>query len=284
MSVYDDRLCLLGEGPLWHPEREQLFWFDILGKKLLTRVKSKIKDWVFDEHVSTAGWVDRDHLIVASESALFSFHLETGKRRDLCALEADLVGTRSNDGRADPYGGFWIGTMGKAAEAGQARIYRYYRGELRQLYGDLTISNAICFSPDGRYAHFADTAKCQIYRVMLDETGWPCTEHEPFLDFSTQKLNPDGAVVDKHGNLWVALWGTSCIAAFRPDGSLLQSVEVPASQVSCPSFGGADYSTLFATSARTGLSDSALATEPNAGAVFAFETEFQGLPEYKVIL
>ena len=115
MAVFDDRRCELGEGPLWHPGRNQLFWFDILGKRLLTRTDGGARDWQFPDLVSAAGWVDDRSLLIASESALFRFDLDSGARSDLCALEADRPDTRSNDGRADPQGGFWIGMSIAAA-------------------------------------------------------------------------------------------------------------------------------------------------------------------------
>ncbi len=146
VSVFDGRPCLLGEGPLWHPEREQLFWFDILGKRLLTVEDGHAKHWAFAEYVSAAGWTGRDTLLIASETALFHFNLETGQREDIAPLEPANQQSRSNDGRADPWGGFWIGTMGKNAEPGFGAIYRYYRGALEPLFFDISISNAICFS------------------------------------------------------------------------------------------------------------------------------------------
>ena len=109
--IFDDTRCELGEGPLWHPLRQQLFWFDILGKRLHT----KGQHWDFDDHVSAAGWIDHDTLIVASSRALMTFDIITGDTEHLCDLEADNPVTRSNDGRADPQGGFWIGTMGMDA-------------------------------------------------------------------------------------------------------------------------------------------------------------------------
>ena len=79
-GVFDKRSCRLGEGPLWHPERKQLFWFDILDKKFLSRQGDNQLEWAFDEHVSAAGWVSKDELLIASESQLFLFHLKTGAR------------------------------------------------------------------------------------------------------------------------------------------------------------------------------------------------------------
>jgi sugar lactone lactonase YvrE len=146
--IYDETPCELGEGPLWHPSRGQLFWFDILGRCLLTREGGRRRSWQFDEHVSAAGWVSDTQLLVASETRLLTVDLDTDRREDVAPLEADDPRTRSNDGRADPWGGFWIGTMGKQAEPGLGAIYRLYRGELRRMFHPVTIPNAICFAPD----------------------------------------------------------------------------------------------------------------------------------------
>ncbi len=281
MQLFDDRICALGEGPLWHPGRGELFWFDILGGRLLCRTR----DWAFDGAVSAAGWVDQDTLLIASDRALLRFDINSGAQDRICALEADNPVTRSNDGRADPWGGFWIGTMGHAAEPGAGAIYRYYRGALRQLYAPLTIPNAICFSPDRRYAYFADTPRQQIMRQALDQTdGWPQDDPELWLDLGGTPYFPDGAVVDAAGNLWNAQWGSGRVACYDADGRFLSAVAVPAPQATCPAFGGADLTTLFCTSAAKGLSDAALEQAPGSGKTFTLPDVAQGQAEHRVIL
>lgn len=284
-QIYDDRPCQLGEGPLWHPERQELFWFDILGRTLMSRGQTGPRIWAFDELTSAAGWIDRDRLLVASESALWVMDLESGARDRVTALEADNPITRSNDGRADPWGGFWIGTMGKHAEKEAGAIWRYYRGEMRRLFPSITISNAISFSPDHRFGFFADTARQIVWKVALDPLhGWPRGEVELFLDLSGTDRNPDGAVFDADGTLWLAEWGSSRVAAYGPDGAFLRAVTVGGRHSSCPAFGGVDFSTLFVTTARVDLSEEILATEPQNGCVFAAEPGVRGLPEHRVIL
>ena len=281
--IYDDRICALGEGPLWHPERAQLFWFDILGKRLLTRDAQGPRAWQFSEMASAAGWINRNELLVASETALFRFHLETGQRTDLVALEADNPATRSNDGRADPQGGFWIGTMAKRGphDPGRGAFWRYYRGELRKLYDSITISNSTCFSPDGRTAHFSDTITGRVMRVPLDAEGWPKGTPEVYLDLKAEGLNPDGAVIDATGVMWLAEWGASRVAAYAPDGTRVRVVGFDAPQTSCPALGGPDGQTLFCTTARDGLS---IADYPNAGKTFAAPGIAPAQTEHQVIL
>lgn len=277
-QVFDARVCQLGEGPLWHPERGQLFWFDILGKRLMSRDGDGQMEWAFDEHVSAAGWVDSDRLLVASETSLSVFDVETGARAHVCDLEPDNPVTRSNDGRADPQGGFWIGTMGKRAEPFAGAIYRWYRGTLRQLFDRITVSNSICFSPDGRFAYFTDTRSRRVQRVALDADGWPDGEAEVFLDLRTDEKNPDGAVVDAEGNIWSAQWGAHRVACYDDRGNFLHAISFPAEQTSCPAFGGDGLSTLFVTSAAVGLSGEA------DGQTFAVEVETRGQVEHRVVL
>jgi len=223
--------------------------------------------------------VDRETLLVASASALFKFDISTGWREDIVPLEARNPVTRSNDGRADPWGGFWIGTMGIALEERAGAIYRYFRGEVVKLYDDITVSNAICFAPDRSCAYWTDTPEAKIMRQPLDpDYGWPEGPATPLIDLTAEGLRPDGAVVDAEGNIWNAQWGASRVAVYAPDGRFLDAFDVGGEQSSCPAFGGDTLSDLYVTTAAEGLSgegDGLTYVEPGAG---------RGLPEYQVIL
>jgi len=284
VSVFDDRACILGEGPLWHPTRGQLFWFDIRGKQLLTRDGQGPRAWDFDRHVSAAGWVDDDTLLIATETDLIRFPLDTGRAERIVALEADSPATRSNDGRADPQGGFWIGTMGKNAEARAGSLYRYWRGEMRRLRNGITIPNSTCFAPDGRIAYVADTAAHLVWRIALDADGWPQGDWEVFLDHHVNGINPDGAVVDADGHLIVAEWGGSRVARYAPNGDFIEEISLPVPQPTCPAFGGPDLATLYVTSARQGAPDDPMDAAPLSGQTLAIETAWRGQLEHRVIL
>ena len=284
VRIHDDRVCTLGEGPLWHPERNQLFWFDILENRLLSRDDGTPLDWTWDETVSAAGWIDRDTLMVAGESALWQFDIASGDRKKIVPLEADRPDTRSNDGRADPLGGFWIGTMGRNAEPGAGAIYRYFRGEVRKIYQDVTIPNSICFSPDGDTAYFADTAKGAVWKQHIDRAGWPSGKPEIFVDFSGVGIVPDGAVCDAQGNVWIAQWGGWRVACHGPDGRFRMALSCGAAHTTCPAFGGDDLRQMFVTSATTGLEDGALVHQPGGGCTWVADVPVKGLPEHRVIL
>ncbi len=280
-KIYDERACALGEGPLWHPERGSFFWFDILNRRLLSRsAAGEPQEWRFDRMASAAGWIDRETLLLATETGLARLRLSDGGLESLVEVEADQPETRSNDGRADRQGGFWFGTMGKKAETGAGSLYRYRKGELRRLVSDLTIPNAICFSPDGRFAHYADTREAKVWIQPLDAEGWPAGERRLFLDLRAEGLNPDGAVIDAEGGFWCAKWGAGKVMRYDPDGKRSHEFAVGARHCSCPAFGGEDLRQMLVTSALEGLE----APDEAQGRPYLLRPGFLGLPEPRVIL
>jgi sugar lactone lactonase YvrE len=278
--IHDDKNCLLGEGAFWHPERGQLFWFDIYARHLCT----KGHHWSLPWSASSMAWVDRDRLILHSDRGLHLFDLGTGQAEDLMPFEADEPRTRANDGRADPYGGFWISTMDKAVAEPLGGIHRYYRGEVRRLFAPIAIPNAICFAPDGTTAYFTDTGTQVIRKVRLDGDGWPVGEPEAHVDLRGTDLMPDGAVVAADGTLWCAQWGASRVAVYDLTGKEVGSHAFPAIQTSCPAFGGPDLTDLYCTSAAAGLPQGHLADHPDEGRTFVLPTGRKGQAEHRVIL
>lgn len=279
-SVFDSTRCDLGEGPLWHPLRQQLFWFDINVHRLHTRQGDDTRTWQFDEYVSAAGWVDDIRLVIASETGLSLFDIDTGAQQPLCKIEADNPATRSNDCRADPQGGFWFGTMGKNKEFQAGAIWRFFRGELRQLFADITITNAICFAPSGDLAYFTDTPTGKVWRQALDGDGWPKGDPEQFLNLAPETYRPDGAVVDMQGDLWIAQYGHGAVVRFGADGTEKEIFAVPGKCTTCPAFGGPDLTTLYVTTARQNLADPA----PEDGQTFQLRVDAKGQQEHRVIL
>lgn len=264
-EIFDGRRCCLGEGALWHPVRKQLFWFDIINRRLLSRVDDTSEEWHFDRMVSAAGWIDYDNLLIATEFDLIKFNIVTKMSDRLVSLESDNPVTRSNDGRADPLGGFWVGTMGKNAEDKAGSIYRYFKGELRKIHDAITIPNSICFSPNGDRVYFADTVKQTIWSQLLGNDGWPVADPEVFVDLTAKGLFPDGSVIDSDGCLWNAQWGSGSVARYSSSGEFLERIYVGGAHSSCPAFGGNDNRTLFVTTAREGIDQ----PSSSDGAVYA---------------
>lgn len=282
-DLFDQRRCELGEGAFWHPERQQFFWFDIVGNLLLSLEAGEPRQWQFEENISAAGWISRQELLVASETGLWRLDLASGRREPVVMFPSEPH-LRSNDGRADPWGGFWIGTMGKRSEAEAGAIWRYYRGETRRLYPGISIPNAICFDAGRSLAYFADTRLKKIWHVRLDDHGWPEEDPELFLDLNAAGLSPDGAVIDAQGNFWNAQWGAHRVACYDTNGEEIAAEHFDAARMSCPAFGGANLDILFATSAFQGMTADAQLGEPHAGMTFSRLTKFQGVAEPRVIL
>lgn len=277
-QVVDDRHCALGEGAFWHPKLDKLFWFDILDRQLLC---DDGHCWQFGELVSAAGWINETSFLIAGQTGLSSYNFRTLTQTPLFDLEARNTITRSNDGRADPWGGFWIGTMGKKSELNAGAIYRLYKGEIRRIFVPVTIPNAICFAPDKSCAYFTDTPTAQVMRTALDANGWPTGTPDVFLDLRSEDLNPDGAIVTADGLFVNAQWGRGRIAVYTPQGELLRSFELPTDNVTCPALGGGK---LYVTSAQEGLTDTQRSAQPMAGTTFVMDTDLVGQDEHQVIL
>lgn len=279
--IHDNRQCRLGEGAFWHPARRQFFWFDILGRRLLSQdADGSALEWRLERRASAAGWIDRDRLLVATETGLAILSLADGRLSDLAPVEADNPATRSNDGRADRQGGFWFSTMGRDGEPGMGAIYRFFRGEVRRLVAPVTIPNSICFSPDGARVHYSDTDRGIVWRQGLDPQGWPAGEAQVYLDLSDRGWSPDGAVTDADGGFCCAIWGQGAVIRFDAAGRQTHRFEVEGRQPSCPAFGGPDLSDLLVTTAFDGIED------PDAaqGRTYRLRTDLTGLPEPQVIL
>lgn len=278
--------CKLGEGPLWHPLRSRLFWFDIPKGRLISTnpFGGQQRGWSFGEPASAAGWIDEDRLLVATASGLQDFNLTTGVWEPVAALEDDEPLTRSNDGRCGPDGSFWIGTMGSKSESELGSIYRFNNGQLNKLASHITVPNSICFSPKGDLAYFTDTPGQVIWKWELDSDGNPVGEKVPHIDLRDDGHFPDGSVCDAEGYLWNAQWDGWRLVRYAPDSSQDRVIEMPVSRPTCPAFGGTDLRTLYVTSASVGLSDEDLEAQPQAGQTFRIEVDVEGIPETKTNL
>jgi len=287
-SLLFDSQCQLGEGPIWHKGRQQLFFFDINEQTLFAvTADGEVADsWLFNETVAAAAILDDHMLVLATETGLKAFDLASGGMNRINEIEADNPLTRTNDSRVHPSGAFWIGTMTRSeAEAPIGSVYHYRAGALTTLKSAISIPNATCFSPDGRIAYWTDTPTRRIMQVETDPaTGLPVGEWTLFADVSDGRGYPDGAVIDSQGYLWNAKWGGSCVVRHAPDGRIDRVVEVPVSQVTCPAFGGPDLKTMFITTAAKNLSAEQLAAEKHAGSLFAIELDVAGLPEASIVL
>jgi len=285
-AVLCEERCHLGEGPSYDVATDTAWWFDIVERRLFEMRLGTGRTTIHSLGVmgSALARIDANSHLLVADDGLYVRNVEDGRMVLYRPLEADNAATRSNDARVHPSGTFWIGTMGRQAEKGRGAIYALHCGELSRLYENITIPNAICFSPDGTTGYFADTRENVLFRVDLDAaTGLP--RGAPVALITRRgRGGIDGAVVDADGLIWNARWGGGCIDVYSPQGEHLRSLRVPAQQASCPAFIGQELSRLLVTSAWQGMEDDAKRADPDHGRTFALDVAARGRREPDVKL
>jgi len=278
---------LIGEGILWDSRRQLLWWTDIQGRELYRYHWSDAAIEVLDtpERVGSFGFVaGSDRLITAFASGIALYHASERTLQWLARPDSIVPGIRFNDGRVDRRGRFWSGTMVEdddCSASGCLYSLDSSRG-IRCHVRDIRISNGLCMSPDGTRLYFADSSTRSIFSSQLIEPQGELGPRQLFA-LTPQGAYPDGAAVDVDGCIWSAHWGAGCVVRYTPDGRIDRTIQVPVSQPTCVCFGGPDLDVLCVSSAREGLSEATLASEPHAGAVFFYRPGVQGLsePEYQ---
>jgi sugar lactone lactonase YvrE len=286
VSTLSAERCHLGEGPTYDPTTDKAWWFDILGKRLFEAdiASGRVTVHALGRMASALGRIDAERQLIVAEDGLYIRRVDSGSMALFTALETDNPVTRSNDARVHASGTFWLGTMGRKAEPRAGAIYALHRGRLSCLYPDITIPNAICFSPDGTIGYFADTATNIMYRVPLDPTtGLPSGDPKPFIRHQGAG-GIDGAVTDADGLIWNARWGGGCVDIYDANGTRQRSLRVPARQSSCPAFVGRDLSRLLVTSAWQGMDGDARSRDPEHGRTFVLDAAARGRAEPDVKL
>jgi len=275
----------LGEGVIWRASDSTVWWVDILGRRIhclaWPSLALKTHDTI-ERPTALAFIAGRDDVMVVSfESGFALWSPESGATHWLARPNTLGDGVRLNDGRVDPDGRFWVGSMSEhTVPAGILPPGALFRmtasGKAEPVLAGLHISNGICWSPDGRRMYLADSIRGEVYMALFDPAHGSPARFEIFARFFGEA--PDGAVTDAAGNYWTALWGGGRVAALAPQGDEIASIAVDATQPSCPAFGGPADNLLFITSARQGLSQDAIAASPRSGSLFVFETQTTGSP------
>ena len=283
-TVSESSSCELGEGPHWDPERAQLLWVDILAGRVhigevagpsveITRTLDA------GRHVgAVVPWVGGGWLAAAAQG--FIHIAEDGTVVELAQPEiATGHRTRMNDGKCDPQGRFWAGSMAYDEIPGAGSLYRLdLDGSITGVLSDVTISNGLGWSPDGRTMYITDTGRGRIDAYDFDGATGAIGNRRDFLVGLDASGAPDGLTVDADGRIWTAIWGGGAVLRVDPRGRLIGRVDVPVSQPTSCCFGGPDLTTLFITTARDGLSPDDLASQQQAGMLLQCAPGVKGLP------
>jgi D-xylonolactonase len=274
--VADATRCTLGEGPLWVTADDgadrgahgALWWVDIKAPAIhrLDPIVGKCTSFPMEIPVTALAPRENGGMIAATGEGLAWFDPIVGRLEDFTDPEPDRPGNRFNDGKLDPAGRFWAGTMDDAEEEATGALYRVEGPDRRATLVDdgYRVTNGPAFSPDGRVMYHTDSGRQVVYRFGLDVNGG-VVSRSVFREFRELRDTPDGMTVDSSGCLWIAFWDSGSLRRLSPDGAILAEVSLPVPRATSCCFGGPALDRLFVTTARVGLSDEVLAAHPLAG-------------------
>lgn len=282
---------LLGESPLWHPTEAALYWCDIAGR-CVNRWKDGVHDaWRVDSEPACCAPLLTGGLLLAMRSGLWRFDTASGTCTRLAEPPYDPAVQRFNDGKADPQGRFWVGTIHEPRDRAAASLYRFAGNGLELMAGDATVANGLAWSADGTTLYWADTTSHTVHAFDHDPSGGRPTRRRVFASFplktpgqdlATYGGRPDGAAVDSEGCYWVAMFEGARLLRLSPAGQVLQELPLPVRCPTMPCFGGPDLRTLYITTSREKRSATELAREPLAGRVLFTRIDVPGLPAHCV--
>ena len=280
-----DQHALVGEGPLWDEAKQVLYWVDILSSKLFIYNPATGENEEIDvgRHVGTVVTRDSGGLMLAVREGFASFDLETQELTLIANPEAHITGNRFNDGKCDPAGRFWAGTMAYENPTNQGSLYRLDTDlSVHKIFGDVAISNGIIWSLDRTTMYYIDTLRKNVRAFdYADDTG-DISNERVIITVPEEIGMPDGMAIDSEGMLWVAHYGGSCVSRWNPNtAQLLLKIDLPVTQVTACAFGGPNLDILFITSAAQELDAAELARQPLAGGLFAIKTPYQGVPSFR---
>ncbi|HSV54546.1 MAG TPA: SMP-30/gluconolactonase/LRE family protein [Burkholderiaceae bacterium] len=286
----------LGESPFWHPEEKALYWVDIPGKKIWRAHigQTKAQSWTMPQEPGSIAPALRGGLVIALRDGMYRAREWGGALELLARFDHDPATTRFNDGKADPLGRFWAGTMYEPRDKRLAQLFsldcRDGRAPLvERKAGDGVIANGLAWSPDAKTVYWTDTTHHVIHAWDWDADSNAMQRQRVFHQFPMKPAGwqygmpgyggrPDGAAVDAEGNYYVAMFEGARLLKLSPAGVVLDDIAVAAQCPTMPCFGGDDLQTLYLTTARHNRSAAELAAYPQAGCVFSMRVAVPGLP------
>jgi L-arabinonolactonase len=273
---------VLGESPVWSVREQALYWVDIR-RQLLLRYDPAMRavaQWKFDEAVGSVVLRASGGVVLSLTSGFTSFSAESGFRLQLRSPEAHIPNQRFNDGRCDPRGRYWVGSMSDVDRIPTGSLYRIDPDwTAHKWLTGITIPNSLCWSPDGRRMYFADTIESTIFVFDYDLDTGRIANKRVFATTEGRPGRPDGSTVDAEGYLWNAEFGSWCVTRYAPNGRVDRRIHLPAQCPTSCAFGGSALDTLYVTTARHRLSAAEQKAQPLSGQILALHVGARGSEE-----
>ncbi|MCB9280774.1 MAG: SMP-30/gluconolactonase/LRE family protein [Lewinellaceae bacterium] len=272
LKVIDTEPALLGEGPVWDAHRQCICWVDILNGHIheFTPTRNTYRQIQVNDMVGAVALRTNGHFIAALKSGLAFVNRDTGAVQMLHHPEVHLPGNRFNDGKCDPAGRFWVGTMALSEEPGAGSLYMIEKdlSHSRKIAG-VSISNGLAWSPDHKTFYYIDTPTMEVVAYDYDIRTGEIAGKRTVITIPENQGFPDGMTIDRDGMLWIAHWDGWQVTRWDPlTGEQLLQIPLPVARVTSCTFGGADFRDLYITTARVGLTEEQLAQQPLAGRLF----------------
>src|SRR6056297_286428 len=278
----------LGEGPVWSSTRQCLYWVDIDAGLIHSFSPATDARRTWDVGVKVGAVVPRSEaagggLLLATEKGFVGFEEESEQLEYIVDPEEGNPDTRFNDGKCDPAGRFWAGTMSYSRTRGAANLWCLdVDYSVAKRVTGVTVSNGITWSLDEKTMYYIDSNEFAVVAFDYDRQSGTIGNPQPAVVVPQELGKPDGMCIDSEGMLWIALFRGGAVTRWNPaDGSLMELIKMPALHVTACAFGGKDLKTLFVTSARAPADEQQLNTYPHTGCLFALHPEVIGAPSFE---
>lgn len=271
----------LAEGPLWDERTGSLYWVDLLaGTVHRTRAATGVDETLARlGSVGAIGLCEDGSLVTATERGFGFLDVVSGAHRLVTPVEEDDPATRMNDGKVDPAGRFWAGTMRRDEREGAGTLYRLEAGgRVVPVLGGVTISNGLDWSADLQSMYYIDTPTRRVDLFAYDHSTGAISDRRAFVTIPSKEGWPDGLALDAEGCLWVALFDGWAVQRYTPDGRLDRRIELPVQQATSVAFGGDDLDELYITTGQEGFPPGGDPSQPHAGGVFRCRPGVSGRP------
>jgi sugar lactone lactonase YvrE len=279
-----DAKATLGEGPCWDARRRSLYWVDIEENKLHRYDPAKGEDRAFQVGQPVGAAVVRESggVLLALQQGFYAFDPDTETIAHLSDPELHLPENRFNDGKVDPAGRFWAGTMAMCEAPDCGSLYRLDTDlTVHRKIESVSISNGLAWSPDERVMYYVDSPTRVVAAFDYDKDSGEIANRRVVIQIPDGMGFPDGMCIDEEGMLWIALWDGAMVGRWNPaNGELLGKIPLPVSRPTSCVFGGEDLDELYITSARTRLDEKTLAAQPFAGGLFKCRPGVRGGPAW----